>query len=105
MNKIEDSYNVVVFRDVSRSMCVLNTSHYFCVVYCCDAVRRHYVISYANINLYFKKVHFHQKHNTRDILSQITLKQLRAHFACAFWGHLSIYKLKHAFREIKIYEI
>ena len=49
------------------------------------AVRRNSVISYADINVYFKKVQFSsKKHNTHNIQSQITLKNSRARFARAF---------------------
>jgi len=50
------------------------------------AVRRNSVISYADINLYLKKVQFSLKNNTRDTQSEITLKNLRALFTRAFWG-------------------
>ena len=52
------------------------------------AVRRNSVISYPDINFYFKKVQFSPKNNTHDIQSQITLKTLRARFARALWGSL-----------------
>ena len=62
------------------------------------AVRRNSVISYADINFYFKKVQFSLKrNNTLGIQSQISLKKLRARFAGAFWAHFNIYKLKHGF--------
>jgi len=49
---------------------------------------------YAEILLYrthtsiftLKRSNFHQKHNTHDIQSQITLKELRARYARAFFG-------------------
>jgi len=56
------------------------------------AARENPIISYADINLYFRKGPiFIKKHNKRDIQRQITL-----FFASlALFGHFNIYKLKH----------
>jgi len=59
------------------------------------AVRKNPVLSYADINFYFKKVQFSLRIiNKRDIQSQITLNFSRARFARVFGVHFSIYKLK-----------
>jgi len=54
----------------------------------CYIVRRHEF-------LLLKGPIFIKKHKQRDIQSQISLFFSRARFACAVWGHLSNYKLKH----------
>ena len=60
---------------------------------CRYAVRTYYVISYADINFYFKKGPiFIKNHSKCDIQSKINLKCSRTRYARAFWGsfqHLS----------------
>ena len=56
------------------------------------AVRRNSVISYADINFYFKKVQFSlKKHNTHDIQSQITLKKFARSLRSRFFGLISAF--------------
>ena len=62
----------------------------------CYIVRRHQFFT-------LKRSNVHQKHNTHDIQSQITLKKIACSLRSRFLGgHFSIYELKHGFAEVKI---
>ena len=61
------------------------------------------VISYTDINFYFKKVQFSSRSTTNVTCnSQITLKISRAWFACVFWAVISAFmNLKLDFWEVE----
>ena len=59
------------------------------------AVRRNSVISYADINFYLKRSHFHQETQHTCHTNSFNSIILRARFARAFWCYFSINKLKH----------
>jgi len=52
------------------------------------AVRRNFVISYADINFYFKKAQFSSKNTTHMTYTVKTLNKMRACFARAFLGSI-----------------